>query len=97
MSIPKFPEREVYRMVEFDKTKCYEFTLYTRREGMFPNERWFTKNDMLYVGYHVRSERWGFGDGSGGAEFFLGENSKETRIEYDYAGHTCFRVVPPRN
>lgn len=86
-------ETEVYKLSEFDKNKNYEFALRTRTIGLWPNEQHFTTNQMKFLGKYVRSERWGgWGDGSSGAEIF-DNNGVTTRIEYDYDGRTCFRVV----
>ena len=81
---------EVFRLIKFDKDKCYEFALYTIVEGKWPNQRYYTTNPLQYLGKWKNSERWGQGDGGGGAENF-DNNGKTTRIEYDYEGKTCFR------
>jgi hypothetical protein len=93
-------ETEVFRLSSnsappnnFNKTKCYAFALYTRTDGSWPNQRYYTTNTLQYLGKHVRSEEWGFGEGHGGAEIF-DDNGKETRIVYDYQGRTCFKIVP---
>ncbi len=83
-------ETEVFRSITFSKDTPYEFALYTRKKGWFPNVKYYANTDSLkYVGYWVSSERWGFGDGSGGAENFI-DNGKKNRIVYDYEGKTCF-------
>ena len=65
-------EIEVFRMNPSisDKDKCYEFAFYTRKEGYWPNERYYTTFIPKYVGKFVKSERCGYGDGGGGAEIF---------------------------
>ncbi|NBY40150.1 MAG: hypothetical protein EBQ66_04445 [Flavobacteriia bacterium] len=85
-------EVEVYRISEFDKTKCYGFALKTRTEGKYPNEKYYSTNLVLYLGRHVKSERWGYGDSHGGAETFENNGIKH-RIVYDYEGKTCFKVM----
>lgn len=85
-------ETEVFRMSKFDTNTCYEFALKTRTVGTWPNEKHYTTNKLQYLGIHIRSERWGYGDGSGGAENF-DNDGVHTRIVYDYEGHTCFREV----
>jgi len=77
----------------FDKTKCYAFALYTRIEGTWPNEKYYTIHPLQYLGQHVRSEEWGSRDSHGGAETFV-HYGQETRIVYDYEGRTCFKIVP---
>jgi hypothetical protein len=85
-------ETEVFRLNRFSKDKAYEFALYTKKKGWFPNDKYYANTDSLkYVGYWVSSERWGgeCGDGRGGAENFI-DNGKKNRIVYDYDGKTCF-------
>ena len=86
-------ETEVFRLTKFDKNKCYECALSTKREGTYPNDKYYTKNALKYLGNYTHSESWGYGDGGGGAENF-DDNGKKTRIVYDYDGKTCFREVP---
>ena len=82
-------ETEVFRWTTFDPNKCYGFALYTRTTGNYPNQQYYTTKDIKYLGKWKKSERWGQGDGGGGAEIF----EKDT-IEYDYAGKTCFVELP---
>ena len=84
-------EVEVFRLTTFDKEKCYEFALSTRND--WRNNKYYTTNPLQYIGKYVSSERWGSGDGSGGAENFIDDNGNNHRIEYDYDGKTCFREV----
>jgi hypothetical protein len=93
-------ETEVFRLDSksappnnFDKTKCYAFALYSRKEGEWPNERYYTSHPLQYLGKHVRSEEWSSGHHHGGAEIFV-HDGKETRIVFDYDGKTCFKIVP---
>ena len=89
-------EVEVLRISVFAKDKCYAFAMKTRRSGEYPNERYYTTNMPQFLGKHVRAERWGFCDGSGGADTFVDDAGKKTRIEYDYEGNTCFTEVPDK-
>ena len=50
---------EVFRIIKFDKDKCYEVALKTKTEGKWPNQRYYTKNPLKYVGKYTHSERWG--------------------------------------
>ena len=86
-------EEEVFRIIKFHKDKRYEFALKTRTTGSYPNEKYYTTNAWQYLGRYVSSERWGYGDGSGGAENFEDADGTKTRIVYDYEGRTCFREV----
>ena len=85
-------ETEVYRLTIFDTNKCYEFALKTRTVGSYPNEKHYTTNKLQYLGKYTHSERWGYRDGSGGAENFDNDGTK-TRIVYEYEGTTCFREI----
>jgi hypothetical protein len=94
-------ETEVFKLYSnweppenFDKTKCYAYAHYTRKEGTGPyNYKYFTTRPLEYLGKHVRSEKWQ----EGGAEIFI-HNGKETRIPYDifdyYQGTICYKIVP---
>ena len=83
-------EIEVFRIIKFDKDKTYSFAFFTRSVGVYPEiVRYYTTNKLQFLGKYVKSERWGFHDGSGGAEYF-DNNGEITRIEYDYRGTTCF-------
>jgi hypothetical protein len=81
---------EVFRIINFDKNKNYSFALYTSSIGIYPEKvRYYTTNKLQFLGKYIKSERWGWHDGRGGAEYF--DNSGVvTRIEYDYDGKTCF-------
>jgi hypothetical protein len=84
------PLIEVFRLTKFKPDEYYEFAHRTSTEGRYPDERYFTTNKMLYLGRHLKSERWGYGDNGGGAEHFVFGT-----VTYDYEGLTCFRAVPP--
>ena len=86
----------VYRLAKFDTNKCYEFALKTSTVGIYPNQTYYTTNALQYLGKYTHSERWGFGEGGGGAENF-DNNGIITRIVYDYDCKTCFREVPQRH
>ena len=85
-------EVEVFRLIKFDKDKSYEFALETRSEGVWPNDKHYTTNKLVYLGRYTHSEDWGYGDNHGGAENF-DDNGKKNRIVYDYEGKTCFREI----
>ena len=85
-------EVEVFRLCSFEKNVNYAFAMKTRSEGSYPNQRYYTKNTLQFVGKHISSARWGYRDNSGGAETF-DANGKITEIVYDYEGNTCFVVV----
>ena len=88
-------EIEVYRISKFETDKMYAFALYTRdyKSPDYKLNKYFTTNPLQHLGYYVSSERWGYGDGGGGAENFINLDGQETRIELDYHGKSCFTVV----
>jgi hypothetical protein len=86
-------EIEVFRMIRFAKNKYYAYALCTRSEGYLMEERYFTTMALKFVGRHVHSERWGQGDGGGGAENFEEDDGTRNRVIYDYDGKTCFIEV----
>jgi len=79
----------------FNQNDCYEYALYTRREGRYPNEKYYTTNPLQYLGKFTHNEEWGYGDQHGGAHNF-NDNGTPHRIVLDYEGKTCFRKVPCR-
>jgi hypothetical protein len=83
-------ETEVFRLSTFEKNVDYSFAMKTRTEGRWPNEKYYTTNKLQFLGKHVNSARWGYGDQSGGSETFE-HNGVQTIIAYDYEGRTCFK------
>jgi len=81
---------EVFRLSTFEKNVDYSFAMKTRTEGRWPNEKHYTIHELQFLGKHVNSARWGYGDQSGGSETFE-YDGKKTEIVYDYAGNTCFK------
>ena len=86
-------EVEVFRLIEFDTSKCYELASETKAEGKWPTQKYYALSPLQYLGAYLYSERWGSGDNRGGAENFKNTDGKTIRIVYDYNGMTCFRVV----
>jgi len=85
-------EVEVFRISEFDPEKVYATALCTRKEGTWPNEKFFTTNKLVVVGKHVRKRRWGSHDASAGDDTFE-YNGHNTVVTYDYDAKTCFLVI----
>ena len=86
-------EIEVFRMQPV-VNKCYEHAEYTRREGRYPNERYFTNVPPRYVGEFIRQERGGWGDNGWATDYFRDLNGNEVVVNYSYEGRTSFREVP---
>jgi hypothetical protein len=88
-------ETEVFRIKPV-VNKCYEHAEYTRKEGRYPNERFFTNVSPRYVGEFIRQERGGYGDNSWTTDYFRDLNGSEVAVNYSYESTTCFREVPCR-
>lgn len=86
-------EVQVFRLTPV-LNKCYEHAEYTRRQGNYPNERYFTNVPPTYVGKFVRFEQGGYGDNGWRTDFFEDLKGKEVAVNYSYEGRTCFREVP---
>lgn len=84
-------EIEVYRMTP-KVGKYYETAEYTRKTGIYPNEKYFTTNTPKYVGKFVKTEQYGLGDGAKAYSVFNNNGNLET-VAYTYEGTTCFREV----
>lgn len=84
-------EVEVYRAI-LEVGKYYETAEYTRKTGTWGqrNEKYFTTNNLIYVGRYIKTERSGWGDGSRVWSVF-DDNGKIINVEYNYEGTTCFR------
>jgi hypothetical protein len=87
-------ETEVYYSIVPEVGHCYEYAEATRKQGKYPNERYFTTNPLRYVGEFIRSVRGGNSEYGGFCAYFLDNHGKEQRVDYSYEGKTCFREVP---
>ena len=85
---------EVFRLTKFDKNQEYGYSHYTKKEGRYPNEKYYTTNEIKYVGKYKESITLGnFGDGHFGCEVFIDDKGKKTRVYYDYEGKLCFLII----
>jgi hypothetical protein len=85
-------EIEVYRL-EPVAGKAYKTAEWTRKEGKYPNEKYFTTNVPLYVGKFIETVReGGWGDGARIWSLF-DDNGKVVRVDYTYEGTTSFIEV----
>lgn len=86
-------EIEVFR-IRTEVDKCYEHIEATRSDYVGRGtHRYFSTNQPRYVGKFIRQERYGYGDGGEVIDVFS-DNGKEVRVNYSYAGFTCFIEVP---
>lgn len=72
----------------------YEATFWDRREGLWPKEKYYSKETTprKYVGQYMRSRTEGCGDGADHWAIFLSGN-QEVEVEYDYYGKRAFYEV----
>jgi hypothetical protein len=84
-------EVEVFQK-ELESSKCYEHAEYTRKEGVYPHERYYFSGQPNYVGKFVSHHRDGYNDGSRAWNIF-DKNGTTIRVDYSYEGRTCFREV----
>jgi len=88
-------EEEVFRDVDPIVGRCYDHVEATRREGIYPNIRYFAPTlNRVNVGRFIREERRGFGDSQQIYAIFADNNGQERRVQYSYEGNTCFIEVP---
>ena len=87
-------EIEVFRLIP-KLNKYYETALLTRKEGKYPNEKYYTTNTPRYVGKFIVQIRLGFGDGVQVTDIFENENNDKVNVYYTYEGTTAFREVKP--
>jgi len=88
-------EIEVFRLTP-KLNKYYETALLTRKEGKYPNEKYYTTNTRRYVGKFIIQMRLGFGDGVQVIDIFENEHHQKVNVYYTYEGTTAFREVEPR-
>jgi hypothetical protein len=88
-------ETEVFRIVPVvGDGKCYEYAEATRSEGIWPFVKYFTTNNLLYLGKIIRIETGGWRDAKWRKDYFEDDYGNEHIVNYSYSGTTCFREVP---
>jgi len=89
---------EVFRVIKFDKNVEYGYAYYTKKEGRYPNEKYYTNNEIKYVGKYKETINYGhFGDGHNGCEVFITDKGEITRVNYDYEGKLCFLIITSKD
>ena len=88
----KVNEIKVFRIMP--KVEQFYYTAeYTRVEGKWPTERYFTTNVPQYVGEFIRHESSGYGDGASHRSVFK-NNNEIVYVNYKYEGTTSFIEKP---
>ena len=85
-------EIEVFRLTP-EKGKHYETVLLTRKEGCYPDTKYYTNKKPYYVGVFDRQIVSGYGDGKQVADIFEGIDGQPTEVWYTYEGTTAYREV----
>ena len=86
-------EIQVYRNSP-KEGKYYYTTTWTRQEGVYPNETYYSKNSLRYVGKFVRHYQYGYGDGATHYDIFQDGDTLH-RVDYTYEGTTSFVETEP--
>jgi hypothetical protein len=71
--------------------KKYETATYTRKEGTWPHEKYYTDR-VKYVGEFLHHGSEGYRDNAIHWDTFL-LNNRPIQVFYNYDGTTCFREV----
>jgi hypothetical protein len=84
-------EIEVFRLTP-QINKYYETTEFTRKEGKWPNEHYYSNKKLKYVGKFIKHEQYGFGDSMSCYDIF-DNDGEEVIVQYTYEGTTSYREV----
>lgn len=89
---------EIFRVIHFDKNVEYGYSYYTKKEGNYPNEKYYTTNEIKYLGKYKESISLGhYGDGHSGYEVFINNKGEIKTVEYDYEGKLGFIILSKDN
>jgi hypothetical protein len=70
----------------------YEHAILTRKEGNYPDTKYYTVNTPRFVGKFIKQISYGYGDGKQVMDYF-DDNGKENIVYYTYEGTTSYREV----
>jgi len=83
---------EVFRLTPI-LGKCYMYAEATSRQGSYPTHKYFTTNELHYVGVFKEHLQYGYHDNAIHIGVFDNYGT-EVRVNYSYEGNTCFIEVP---
>lgn len=86
-------EIQVYRISPIEG-KYYYTTTWTRKEGVYPNETYYSKNPLRYVGKFITHHQYGYGDGATHYDIFE-DGDTVNHVNYTYEGTTSFVETEP--
>jgi hypothetical protein len=72
--------------------KYYETTEFTRKDGKWPYEHYYTNKKLKYVGKFIKHEHYGWGDNASYYDIF-DNDGEEVIVQYTYEGTTSYREV----
>ena len=87
----KIEEIKVFRLKP-QEGKYYKTTEYTRKEGIWPYEHYYSTKKLKYVGKFIRHEQFGYGDSMSCYDIF-DDNGKNVVVQYTYEGTTSYVEV----
>ena len=88
-------EIEVFRLTP-EEGKYYQTTTWTRSTGRWPNNKYYSTNELQYVGKFIRHESYGFHDNAKHWDIF-DNNGIEIIVNYTYEGTTSFVEFKQKN
>ena len=83
---------EVFRLTP-KLGKCYMYAEATTRQGSYPTQKYFTTNELQYVGVFKEHLQYGYRDYATHIGVFDNYGT-EVRVNYSYEGNTCFIEIP---
>jgi hypothetical protein len=87
-------EIEVFRLTP-EEGKYYQTTTWTHSTGRWPNIKYYSTNQLRYVGKFVRHVSEGYRDNANHWDIF-DNNGVEEIVRYTYEGTTSFIQVNPK-
>jgi|LakMenEpi03Aug12_release.lakeMendotaPanAssembly.Ray.scaffolds.fasta_scaffold345989_2 hypothetical protein len=83
---------EVFRLTP-EVGKRYRYAEATSRQGSYPTQKYFTTNEVHYVGVFKEHLQYGYRDNAIHIGVFDNYGT-EVRVNYSYDGNTCFIEIP---
>lgn len=87
-------EIEVFRLTP-EVGKYYQTTTWTRITGKYPKEKYYSTNELRYVGLFIRHVSKGYHDNAQHWDIFNNHGVEEI-VHYTYEGTTSFVEVDPK-
>jgi len=89
---PNQNEIEVFR-IDPEPDKCYKTAEYTREEGRWPYQKFYTTHEPKYVGRFINEIRTGRGDGASVVHYFHNDlTNLDEKVRLSYATTSYIEV-----